>query len=352
MATVLNDIDLYLQASTPRVIATSVTISSSGGAVFKTAKNGGATTPDSTVFTPTVVNFTGASVKTWHYALNTSPTTWVSIGSSATLTVTNTTFLGYISTASAITYRVTVTEAGYTTAYGYFTMSYAKDADDGNYTGVISLYLQAGSAPTQPTSIPYTFSTNTIGAQTGGTAGWSLAQPASSSTPTYVTKCTASTATPASPVTLSAWSTPVVVAQSGSPGTTGTRGTITTKISGAWDATTAAAAVAAIASAAGSTPTTPIKGDIVYYTGGANECTVAGSPGTWGAVASFIDGSLVVTGTVATDKLAAGTITAAISMSTAGYIQASGNAAYTMPSLGNVGVVGVFLGKTAQPEEY
>lgn len=89
----------------------------------------------------------------------------------------------------------------------------------------------------------------------------------------------------------------------GTAGAQGTRGTIVTKITGAWNATTAAAQVASIATAAGATPTTPIKGDIVYYTGGANECTVAGNPGTWAAVTAYIDGSLVVTGTISADKV-------------------------------------------------
>ena len=105
----------------------------------------------------------------------------------------------------------------------------------------------------------------------------------------------------------------------GSPGATGTRGTIVTKITGAWNATTAAAAVSAIATAAGSTPTDPIKGDICYYTGGAKECTVAGSPGTWAAVAAFIDGSLVVTGSIVGSSLAA-----TVSISTSGTITSDG----------------------------
>ena len=95
----------------------------------------------------------------------------------------------------------------------------------------------------------------------------------------------------------------------GSTGAVGVRGTITTKIATAWNATTAWNAINAIAVAAGSTPTYPIKGDIVSYVGGANECTVAGTAtvgsGTWGAVAAYIDGSLIVTGTVGATTLSA-----------------------------------------------
>jgi hypothetical protein len=112
-------------------------------------------------------------------------------------------------------------------------------------------------------------------------------------------------------VTIASWTTAVIVAQKGADGAsiTGTRGTIITKIGTAWNATTAWNAVNAIAVAAGSTPTYPIKGDIVSYTGGANECTVAGSStvgsGTWGAVAAYIDGSLIVAGTIGATTLSA-----------------------------------------------
>ncbi len=109
----------------------------------------------------------------------------------------------------------------------------------------------------------------------------------------------------------------------GGTGATGTRGTIVTKITGVWNATSAAAAVSAIATAAGATPTTPIKGDICYYTGGAKECTAAGNPGTWGAVAAYIDGSLVVTGTISGDKISGGTITS-VGINTGRTIIASG----------------------------
>lgn len=108
----------------------------------------------------------------------------------------------------------------------------------------------------------------------------------------------------------------------GGAGSTGVRGNIVTKISGAWSATTAAAQIASIASAAGAVPTTPIKGDIVSYTGGAKECSVAGNPGTWVDVAAYIDGSLVVTGTISAAQLSADAINGkTISVDTTGHIR-------------------------------
>lgn len=108
----------------------------------------------------------------------------------------------------------------------------------------------------------------------------------------------------------------------GGAGSTGVRGNIVTKITGAWSATTAAAQIASIASAAGAVPTTPIKGDIVSYTGGAKECSVAGNPGTWVDVTAYIDGSLVVTGTIAAAQLAADAINGkTISVENTGHIR-------------------------------
>jgi len=88
---------------------------------------------------------------------------------------------------------------------------------DGAYRDVIELYVASSGPPTVPTSVAYTFSGNTA-VVTGGTAGWSLTQPTTTTTPTYVTKSLATTTTPGTAVTLTTWSTPVIVAQKGSNG--------------------------------------------------------------------------------------------------------------------------------------
>lgn len=108
----------------------------------------------------------------------------------------------------------------------------------------------------------------------------------------------------------------------GSTGATGIRGTIATKISGAWSDATANAQIASVATASGGTPTTPISGDIVYYTGGAKQYN--GS--SWGAVSAFIDGSLVVSGTIAADNIAAGTMTGSTIRTTSGSTRVEMNA--------------------------
>ena len=96
---------------------------------------------------------------------------------------------------------------------------------NGEYRDTIQLFLLSASAPTQPSSLPYTFTGNTIGAQTGGTAGWTLVQPAPTTSPVYMTRALANTTTPGTAVTLTSWSTPVIVAQNGAAGAPGATGT-------------------------------------------------------------------------------------------------------------------------------
>ena len=101
------------------------------------------------------------------------------------------------------------------------------------------------------------------------------------------------------------------------PGPTGSRGTIVTKITVAFTTTAAYNQINSIATAAGMTPTYPIKGDIVSHPGGAQECSVAGNPGTWVPVAAYINGNLIVDGT----------ISAGLSFSSAGYFSGTGEGA-------------------------
>jgi hypothetical protein len=249
----------------------------------------------------------------------------------------------YVTVASAVATGATDTIAA--TEWASPAML-AQNGTSGLNVATAILYQRNASATVGPTAqantVTFTFAT---GGMSGMSAGWTAAIPdASGGAYLWVTRATASGTGTTDTLAAGEWSTPVLYTQNGTNGTngsngavgaTGTRGTIVTKITGAWNATSAAAAVASIATAAGATPTYPIKGDIVYYTGGANECTVAGSPGTWAAVAAYIDGSLVVTGTVSVDKLAAGTITAEVSINSTGYIKSDGN--YTSGSYAAAG---------------
>ena len=97
----------------------------------------------------------------------------------------------------------------------------AVNGTNGEYRDVIQLYLASESPPTKPTSVAYTFSSNTA-VVTGGSVGWSLTQPATTTIPTYITKSLATTSTPTIAVNLTTWTTPIIVAQNGAKGDTGT----------------------------------------------------------------------------------------------------------------------------------
>jgi len=130
MATIKNDRDNILQAAPYRLADTLVTITSTTG-TFKTPKNGALTVPSSATLTATPnIVFTGAALYTWHYALNTTPTTWVPLGTGLVLTLTSDEYLDLLDTATAINFRCTATENLLTTAYGFYTISYSIEASD------------------------------------------------------------------------------------------------------------------------------------------------------------------------------------------------------------------------------
>ena len=231
-----------------------------------------------------------------------------------------------VASASARTALDTIADTEWATP-----VQWAQDGTNGLNVATAMVYQRNASnsvGPSLPSAtVTYTFAT---GGMTGINNGWTATVPSSGGKHLWVTQATAVAVQPTATDSILAaeWAAAALMASDGAdgaagspggPGATGTRGTIVTKIVGAWNATTAAAAVSAIATAAGATPTSPIKGDIVYYTGGAMECTVAGSPGTWASVAAFIDGSLVATGTIAAAQLSS-----SVSISTTGYLDARG----------------------------
>lgn len=130
MAIIKNDRDILLQAAPYRLSDTVVTITSTAGA-FNTAKNGGSTLPANITLTATVNNvFTAACVKTWHYSLSSTPTTWVSLGTGDTKVITAASVLAIIGTSTEINYRCIVTEALLNTAYDYYIVKYSKEVSD------------------------------------------------------------------------------------------------------------------------------------------------------------------------------------------------------------------------------
>jgi hypothetical protein len=172
----------------------------------------------------------------------------------------------------------------------------------------------------------YTFSNGVL----SGTipAGWTQALPAlGANTVLWVIRATAASNTTTDSIANTEWSTAAVLAEKGATGTTGTRGSRDIYLSGAeytagyvYNANAAGAASYAVKATdtiasvtSGSVPTTPITGDTVTFTNGSNYVyTITYNTGTttWNPPGTVIDGSLLVTGSVTTTKIAANSISA------------------------------------------
>jgi hypothetical protein len=97
----------------------------------------------------------------------------------------------------------------------------AQNGTNGEYRDIVELYLISPTQPTAPTSATYYFSNNTI-STSGGSSGWGLTQPQTTTTPTWMIKALATTTTPDIGVSLTTWTSPIIVAQNGINGTNGT----------------------------------------------------------------------------------------------------------------------------------
>lgn len=86
------------------------------------------------------------------------------------------------------------------------------------YTATV--YKQTGSAPSAPTGGSFDFGTSTLTAP----SGWTITQPATTTTPTYACEYTFASSTPGATVTGGSWTTPYIDAVAGSPGGTGSDG--------------------------------------------------------------------------------------------------------------------------------
>ena len=164
MAAIVNERDKALQAAAYRTMDTSVAIASSGGAGFKTPKNGALTIPASITLTATAsVIFTAAAAYTWHYAVSSAPTTWVLLGTGTTQVITSATILSIIGTSTSVNYRCTVTENLLTTAYGYYSIQYSAEASDPVAVSLTRSVAAIGCDSTgTPTSFANTDTTITV----------------------------------------------------------------------------------------------------------------------------------------------------------------------------------------------
>lgn len=178
----------------------------------------------------------------------------------------------------------------------------AQDGVDGLNTATIYLYQRATSTPSVPGStLTYTFAT---GALTGTLGSWSRTVPAGSN-PCYVTTATALSNSATDTIASGEWASPTVLSSNGAAGQ---RGTVNLTTSGSsWSDTTAENALLAAGYGL------PQERDVVTITnagsGGSFVQTKFYSSGAWNPVTAYIDGNLLVSGTVAAASVTAGTFT-------------------------------------------
>ena len=191
MATVANDRDIALQNTSPRLIATSVVVSSTG-AEFTKLKNGGAVTPTTITLTAVTTVFTAASIL-WEYELSTAPGSWTTLGTGSPIAITGSTIPGLIGTATNIVYRVTATQSGFLSATNTFQVGYTKEADEPiivkQSRATVSVPVDATGTPTALTNTGNVISASrgttdltynaTTGANTFYVSGATLYPPAS-----------------------------------------------------------------------------------------------------------------------------------------------------------------------------
>lgn len=147
MSAIINDRDNILQSGGPRLIATTVTISANGS-MFTKLKNSGSVTPTSILLTAIPTVFTSPSYS-WEYSLATSPSTWVSIGSGDTKSITGSDVYTLLGDASgSVRYRVNASQAGYlSSSSGIFTITLVKETDDSVFVSIsrASAFVPANS---------------------------------------------------------------------------------------------------------------------------------------------------------------------------------------------------------------
>lgn len=188
MATIVNDIDVLLQAATTRILPVTLpptvlipavkalSVKASAG-MFLIAANGAAT-PSSITFTATLAQISGTV--SWSVTAGTATLTGIS-GTTATLTAAN-------MTSTTATIQASVTDSG-TTYTATVTVARVVDAATTvrQSTGYVYYALSSATAPATPSATSYNFTT---GAFTGLTTNWSPVFTAT--TPTATTKFWAS----------------------------------------------------------------------------------------------------------------------------------------------------------------
>jgi hypothetical protein len=201
----------------------------------------------------------------------------------------------------------------------------AQDGLAGLNVATVFIYQKSNSssAPALPSvATTYTFSTGVL---TGLNNGWSYGVPAGSQTYLYVSQSTASSNTTTANIPAPSWAAVQLLAQNGANGTNGsngsngangTRGTVNVSQPG-YSAWSDAAATALIQSFSGYG--NPIQNDIVtlYSASFSQTRFYSGTypSGSWGVLSAYINGNLLVSGTLAADKIQAATTLSGVNIS-------------------------------------
>lgn len=182
-------------------------------------------------------------------------------------------------------------------------------SDGASGLSIVELTIfKRGTSSSTPTGGTYNFATKVLTPP----STWSTSVPAGTD-PVYTSRAVASSADPsATSVAVSGWSTSVVSFQNGATGpvgptgSTGPRGTVNLIASGSsWSNTTADNAVFYATSSY-----TKQIGDIVTISNGSSfSQTRAWSGSSWIAATAYINGNMIVSGTLVADQVAAGTMT-------------------------------------------
>lgn len=114
---------------------------------------------------------------------------------------------------TSITPTVTLTASSWTSP-----VIMALNGTDGTSVYTATVYYQVATLPSTPSGGTFNFSTGILVAP----SLWSITQPSSTTTPTYVCTYYFSTITPTVTLTASSWISPVIHSQNGAVGTTGT----------------------------------------------------------------------------------------------------------------------------------
>ena len=212
-------------------------------------------------------------------------------------------------TTTTPTYVATYTFVGTGTVTGgtYNTpIVFAEQRSDGKtyFLGVV--YLQQSAAPSTPTAGTgsFNFSTNTLTAP----AGWSISQPSAATTPTWFSFFQFFTTNINSTVTAGTWSAPAKLTQLGADGAAGARGNY--KIAKAVSSSTwsDAAADTAITELG---LTKVIRDEVTLFNTSTNFSDTRFWTGSaWSTVSAYINGGLVVNGTISANQLAADSVNA------------------------------------------